>query len=138
VEAADAEMVHGLLGPSLQPLFFGMEPRDQRHAIEVTRRLQAMGVTDADLLTAALLHDCGKGDVPVWLRIAKVLMPGALRALSREGNGWRGAAYRLLNHEAISARLASETGAPVGAVRLIAGNGDAERMALLYAADDRS
>src|SRR5437773_2481215 len=54
-------------------LFFAMEKRDQRHALEVFGRLRDRGASERDLLAAALLHDCGNGMVPVWLRAMHVL-----------------------------------------------------------------
>ena len=131
-----------VLGERASPLFLAMEKRDQRHALEVTRRLHERGVDDVELLQAALLHDCGKGEVPVWLRVLKVLSPGTLRRLGDERSaGWRGAAYRLREHGAIGARLAASAGVGAGAVRLIEGRilpGDESRWALLESADDAS
>jgi predicted HD phosphohydrolase len=34
---------------------------DRRHGLDVAASLRAAGATDADLLIAGLLHDCGKG-----------------------------------------------------------------------------
>src|SRR2546430_11912511 len=56
-------------------LFQAMETRDRRHAVEVMSRLRSEGIEDRELLAAALLHDCGKGSVPVWLRSLNVLAP---------------------------------------------------------------
>ena len=86
-------------------IFFSMQRRDQRHALEVTSRLRSMGADQHDLLIAALLHDCGKGVMPVWLRIAWVATPGLVRRLGVEGDpGVRGAAYRLIHHPALGAQ----------------------------------
>jgi hypothetical protein len=119
-----------------------MEKRDQRHALEVARRLRELGDEDIELLQAALLHDCGKGAVPVWLRVLKVLSPDTLRRLAVDGApGYRGAAYRLLEHGAIGARLAASAGLSLVVARLIEGRiepGDESRAALLAAADDAS
>ena len=119
-----------------------METRDRRHALEVAGRITAEGIDDRDLLAAALLHDCGKGAVPVWLRIAKVLSPRlvALSAVASSA-GWRGAAYRLIHHSEIGARKAEAAGVSPAVVRLIAGTvrpEEAHRLALLQAADDAS
>jgi hypothetical protein len=122
-------------------LFTSMQKRDQRHAIEVATRLRA-GPHDDDLLVAALLHDCGKGEVPVWLRILKVVSPDTLERVARDDeSGWRNAAHRLLDHEALSVQLAREAGVSEGAVRLIAGTPLADeewKAARLMAADDAS
>jgi hypothetical protein len=91
---------------------------------------------------AALLHDCGKGAVPVWLRILHVAVPQAGRTLGRQDDaGWRGAAYRLHRHVEISARLVEAAGCSKLTVRLVAGTPTEEEAALaalLYAADDAS
>jgi hypothetical protein len=120
-----------------------MEKRDQRHAIEVVRRLQsARPDTDRDLLAAAFLHDCGKGRVPLWLRIVNVLAPAALSHVTLEhSRSWRGAAYRLREHARIGASLAGAAGASARTVRLIAGRpepGEEDDFALLKAIDDAS
>lgn len=138
LEAGDVELARSLLSEPLMRLFAAMEKRDQRHAVAVTRRLQAAGVKDEDLLTAALLHDCGKGAVPVWLRIAYVLAPAVVRVVA--DRGWA-PAYRLANHGRLGAAQAASAGAPASAVRLIEGKplGDeAGKLALLQAADDSS
>jgi hypothetical protein len=131
----------GLLTETEQPLFLAMERRDQRHAIEVMRRLQA-SIDHRDVLVAALLHDCGKGHVPVWLRILHVVAPGFGRAAGKpEHRGWRGAAYRLHRHVELSAELVREAGGSELTVRLVEGShteDEAWMAELLRAADDAS
>jgi hypothetical protein len=131
-----------LLSEGEQQLFFAMEKRDQRHALEVAGRLLDQGIDDRELLAAALLHDCGKGAVPVWLRIANVLSPGFVRSSGRPAiGGWRGAAYRLAHHAATGAQSAERAGAGPTTVRLIGGHALPEeqpRLRLLIAADDAS
>lgn len=123
-------------------LFYDMHRRDQRHALEVAGRLTAAGHTEMDLIAAALLHDCAKLDVPVWLRISRVLAPGLVSSLGRaDATGWRGAAYRLSNDSRLSADLAAEAGASDLTTQLIRGETDAEsahKLGLLRAADDAS
>jgi len=147
VDEDGLQYVRGFLPEPLSRLFFAMERRDQRHALEVTGRLRAMAVQDRDLLTAALLHDCGKGAVPVWLRIAYVLAPTLVPALVRRAGvqgamaGWRGAAQRLANHVTLGERLASDAGASEVTLRLIAGRpaqAEERLLALLMQADDAS
>jgi hypothetical protein len=142
VDAADLGAVAAVLPPPLLRLFETMERRDQRHAIEVMRRLEAGGVTNPDLLTAALLHDCGKGAVPVWLRVAYVLSPTWVDGAAREGAaGWRGAAYRLSRHVELGLAAAESAGASAATLRLISGTVDSseqENLRLLHAADDAS
>jgi hypothetical protein len=142
VEAGELQIVDDTLSPRLRQVFDGMERRDQRHALEVARRLLAEEAPDQDLLTAALLHDCGKGSVPVWLRIAKVLAPGWVRAVAREEDAnWRAAAFRLVHHAELGARAAAEAGASPLTVALIRGAvspGETGILARLLAADDAS
>jgi hypothetical protein len=142
IDAAELAAVHEVLSDDLAALFLAMEKRDQRHALEVVRRLRQDGVDDPDLLAAALLHDCGKGAVPVWLRIVKVLSPALLGRLARPGDaGWRAAAYRLEDHAAIGAAKAEAAGASGLTLRLIAGQVLSEeepKQALLLRADDAS
>jgi hypothetical protein len=130
------------LNEAQRELFFAMEKRDQRHALEVARRLRTGGVSDADVLVAALLHDCGKGGVPVWLRVLKVVSPSITeRAALEGGENWRGAAFRLVHHAAIGAALAEAAGSSSTTVRLIHGQpaaDEAQRLALLEAADNAS
>jgi hypothetical protein len=131
-----------LLSPAETRLFLQMEKRDQRHAIEVMRRLEAAGCQSPELLAAALLHDCGKGAVPVWLRILNVLSPGLLRHLAAEGSSsWRADAYRLAHHPRLGADLALAAGAHPTTARLISGRvraEESEALALLHRADDAS
>jgi hypothetical protein len=142
ISTDDLATAAAVLSPETFRLFAAMENRDQRHAIAVVQRLRSMGADDPDLLTAALLHDCGKGDVPVWLRIAKVVSPGLVRRLGAQGSGgWCGSAYRLTHHAEIGAVMARAAGASDAAVALIRADGGPEHarsLALLTAADDAS
>ncbi len=142
IDAADLRLARSHLTAAQAQLFFNMERRDQRHALAVARCLRERGVDDRGLLTAALLHDCGKGRVPLWLRILYVLDAAAVGRFAAEGgSGVPAAAYRLVNHAALGARLAAAAGASALSARLIAGRslpGDAAKEALLRAADDAS
>lgn len=142
LDDAGLEWARSFLSAGEWQLFSAMQRRDQRHALEVAGRLRAQGTDDGDLLKAALLHDCGKGDVPVWLRVAKVLNPRFVRDAGNEPSiGWRGAAYRLTHHAEIGANLARDAGAGDAVASLIRGHvpaGDEARLALLIAADDAS
>lgn len=140
IDAAELEFARELLSETEAGLFFAMERRDQRHALEVTLRLRA-ATDDRALLVAALLHDCGKGSVPVWLRVLNVVSPTTTRLLAAEGRGWRGAAHRLRHHAELSAVMAREAGCSEMTVRLINGHVEPEeawRHVLLVAADDAS
>ena len=141
IPAEDLAYAHELMTAVEARLFNAMQRRDQRHALEVMRRLRVT-TDERDLLIAALLHDCGKGDVPVWLRIVHVVAPRFGRAAGKEGDkGWRGAAYRLHRHVEISARLVQEAGCSALTVRLVGGTHTADEApfaAMLWAADDAS
>ncbi len=141
IDDADLEYARSLLNAAQGDLFFAMQRRDQRHALEVASRLRPQ-TDNPDLLTAALLHDCGKGAVPVWLRILNVLSPALLGHLAAEnGPSWRRAAYRLAHHARLGARLAADAGSSATTVRLIRGEAEPDEaplLALLYAADDES
>jgi hypothetical protein len=126
-------------------LFESMTPSDQRHGIDVFRRVRIQSAApDGALFVAALLHDCGKGNVRLWHRVAHVILtalaPGLRRRLaSEQGAAYRGALWRLEHHPALGAGLVAETGAHPDTVRMIreqeAPTPDA-RLALLQAADD--
>lgn len=135
------EFACGLMTVAEARLFSAMERRDQRHALAVMRRLRAE-VEERDALVAALLHDCGKGGVPVWLRILHVAAPGFGAAVGRQDSrGWRGSAFRLHHHVTLSAELAQAAGCSEVTVRLIAGRHLPEETRLaerLWAADDQS
>lgn len=145
VQDAERAVAYRWLTPAEQALFETMTLRDQQHGIVVWRRVRAAaGDEDRDLLAAALLHDCGKGDVRLWHRVAHVLMHAgaaglAGRVASRDGAGWRRALWRLRYHPDIGADMAQRAGSSAEVVRLIreqdAHHADA-RLAALQAADD--
>jgi hypothetical protein len=141
LDANELARARSLLNEGEARLFFAMERRDQRHALEVCGRLIATGVESPALLKAALLHDCGKGAVPVWLRVANVLSPWLVHRLASEGPGLRGAAYRLVNHGEIGVRLLEAAGSSPAVIRLVLGRVEAhesDALARLRAADDAS
>jgi hypothetical protein len=145
VTAAQRVEVYGWLTPAERALFETMTLRDQQHGIIVLGRVRrAANGDDPQLFAAALLHDCGKGRVALWQRVAHVVLqvvsPGFSARIAREtGAGWRRAFWRLRYHPDIGARLAADAGADPEVVRLIreqeapAADG---RLALLQAADD--
>lgn len=144
VTAEERALAYAFLTPELQRLFETMTLRDQAHGIAVLRRVHAEAGDDAALCAAALLHDCGKGDVRTWQRVAFVLLgtaPGLrARIASQEGAGWRRALWRLQEHPALGAALAEEAGAAPDVVRMIREQdsppGGDRRPALLQAADN--
>ena len=144
----DAGLRAEALGPLREPerqLFEAMTRRDQQHCLEVYRRLRAQGHDDHDLLTAALLHDIGKGRVALWHRVAYVLLeagaPGLLARLAApgEGRGWRQALYRCRHHPKLGAELARRAGSSASVAALIGAEEvatDGGLLAALQAADD--
>lgn len=142
-ECAEAREI---LGDRLSSLFEGMDGPDQRHCFDVYVAARAAGCEDSDVLSAALIHDCGKapddvdGRIRLWDRIAYVALhaaaPWLLRRLARRPGG-----LRLLDRHA---ERGVEMGAALGASREVLGlmrgmeDGDAEdeRVRLLRAADD--
>ncbi len=145
IPAEEREDAYRYLSPAQRRLFESMMLRDQQHGIEVYRRVRAATAgEDAPLFTAALLHDCGKGSVCLWQRVAHVMLGVLARALrariaSEHGAGWRRAFWRLLHHPEIGARMAEGAGADADAVRMIREQETPqpdERLALLQAADE--
>ncbi|HEV2238004.1 MAG TPA: HD domain-containing protein, partial [Ktedonobacterales bacterium] len=61
LDARDEAVLAAHLGPEARRLFATMSRADQRHSLDVWAALRARGHEEADLLVAALLHDCGKG-----------------------------------------------------------------------------
>jgi len=143
VDAQARADAYQCLNDGQRRIFDSMMLRDQQHSIEVLTRVRASGGDDPALCVAALLHDCGKGRVALWQRVAHVLLgvAPALRAriASERGAGWRRAFWRLLHHSAIGAEMVAATRADPEAVRLIreqeTERPDA-RLALLQAADE--
>ena len=139
--------VAALLSPSLVPLFRRMPAMGQRHGMDVCAALQRQGCDDTEVLTAALLHDVGKGPIHVGQRVAVVLLSWlAPRLLSWWGADrpglWRRALYRALHHDELGAAMAEQAGASPAVVALVrnheqsaASRSDAQ-LALLQAADD--
>jgi hypothetical protein len=134
------------LGPRLSHLFDSMLPADQRHCLDVYRKLIAHGCTDSEMLQAALIHDAGKGHLAgasfgVHHRIAYVALERTPRLLNRLARHNRGLAS-LHAHSQRTVDLAREHGASEGVLQLLAamdGHTPAdERSRLLKEMDDRS
>jgi len=143
VTADERARAYTYLNEGQRRIFESMTLRDQQHGIVVCRRVEAGG-GDAALMTAALLHDCGKGRVTLWQRVGHVVLgalaPGLRTRVGREhGAAWRQAFWRLLHHPEIGASMIAETGADADVVRMIreqdAVSADG-RLALLQAADE--
>jgi hypothetical protein len=129
----------------LQAIFESMTLRDQQHGIAVYQRVrEACSEQDQILFAASLLHDCGKGQVRLWHRVAYVLVAAGspwllLRIVSPDGAAWRQALWRLHYHPRLGAELVEAAGGHADVVRMIreqdAVTADV-RLALLQAADE--
>ena len=121
---ADAERLRlaEWLAPGQVAVFNQMIAADQRHGLDVVAALRGQGISDADVLTAGLLHDAGKGSTGVLARVAHSLgqaygawiprligqLPGTAEALAR-----------LEAHPELSARIAEAAGCSPRTVDLI-------------------
>lgn len=107
-----------VLSPAALALFRRMSAADRAHSLRVYRWLRDSGYEQDDLLTAGLLHDCGKAAarMAVWQRTLKVLMkrlaPGQWRRLSAPAapDSWRYPLYILADHARIGAEWAEAAG----------------------------
>ena len=135
-----------VLGPGLYPLFDSMQPADQRHCLDVYRKLIASGCSDGEMLQAALVHDAGKGRIAgakfgVRHRVAYVALERTPRLLERAARWNRGlSSLHALTHKSLD--LAREYGAGEGVLHLLS-EMDARppkdaRARLLKEMDDRS
>ena len=117
LDADDQAILAAHLSPEGRVLFGTMSRNDQRHSLTVYRALRTRDCEDADLLAAALLHDCGKGGgrVRLWVRPPFVLLrafaPGVLGWLARDDDAWwRRPFYYAWRHADVGADLAAATG----------------------------
>ena len=147
VPPAERAAAHALLPYGAHVLFDGMPVADQRHALNVVERLRVNGMTDPDLLAAALLHDAAKGSrLRLWHRVVVVLLeaisPRRLERLaSAKPNSWRYPFHLHLHHAELSARAARDAGCDPRVADFIHGTpigSDAQLAAALRAADAAS
>ena len=147
VGADEADLARTILPAAAWPLFERMPVADRRHALDVVGRLRAAGQDDSDLLAAALLHDCAKGQrMRLWHRVAGVLLEALMpRALSRlasaDPGSWRYPFYLYLHHADLSADAVVSAGGSTRAAAFIRGTApeaDASLAAALKAADEAS
>jgi hypothetical protein len=145
IDEDERAQVARFLNDGQQRLFFSMTARDQRHSVDVLHALLDQGQTNADLLSAALLHDVGKGHVRLWHRVAYVLIraasPRLLRKLASGGSSsWRGALAAIVDHAERGASMVSATGVSDDVVLMVRRHESPDdpdpRLALLRAADE--
>ena len=143
-ELLEAEQV---LGRQLMTLFASMSGHDQRHCLDVYERLRAAGCEDGEVLTAALLHDAGKGylagkRVRLWHRVAYVMLENGPKTGVKLASRASGGIATLRDHGERGAVLADAFGASAEVVHLLREmerrHADDARAALLKAADDES
>ena len=108
-----ADAYRYLNGPQ-RAVFESMMLRDQQHGIDVYRRVRAVApANDHALFAAALLHDCGKGRVALWQRVAHVVLGVAAPSRTRPHRqrarrGWRRAFWRLVHHPELGAEMVAQ------------------------------
>jgi len=144
VRPAEIREAETVLGTRLMPLFASMSERDQRHCLDVYEALKAAGREDSVLLTAALLHDAGKGslagtEVQLWHRVSYVLLESAPETVMRRAVASSRGIAVLSEHECRSVALAEEFGAPAEVVCLLRKMHDeatADPQALMLRASD--
>jgi hypothetical protein len=130
------------LTPAQLALFDSQTAADRRHGLDVVTELRAAGTTEADLLLAGLLHDCGKGPRVRLLHRVAWSLGGRYGAWIWRASSilptFRTAFASLRDHASRSAELAGEAGCSDRTIELIrnqeAPTDDAGR--LLLAADE--
>ena len=130
VDPAELAALARELTPAERTLFLAMDVADQRHSLDLRRRLSEAGYRDPDLLRAALLHDVGKGQARLRLSHRVTVVLG--RALWPQGLEWLAArkcralawpVYVALRHAELGADAARRAGTPEDVVRLIRAHG---------------
>lgn len=126
-ESQDTAFASAVLTPGELGLWLRMDPRDRRHAVEVTRRFVA-GCPAAvrEEVAGALLHDVGKAQVSMARLARSIATIAPVTPTMRR--------YR--DHERIGAEMLRVIGAHPRTVELVAGTATDAKAAALRAADD--
>ena len=122
VRPAERVALGAWLTPRQLDLFDRMHRADRRHGLDVVRHLRRAGVSDRDVLVAALLHDCGKGSagaVPRVVHALAVAYGPRPRRVAAMIPGMATPLTRLERHAALSAELAAAAGCSPRTVELI-------------------
>ncbi len=148
VSDRDLAEVRDVLGDRLFALFEATESADRRHGFNVYREVRRAGCDDPDVLTVALIHDCGKapsaedGRIRLWHRVVYVALQAAAPSLLGRLAGRPGGLRLLRGHAERGICLAEAQGASPGVLRLMRAmegrDSEDERVRLLRAADDRA
>jgi hypothetical protein len=119
----DIAFARAHLPSNLLDLFFAQHPRDIVHSVGTARYLITHGHDEPDLITAALVHDTGKGAQRRFDRVVFVLAAGAGIAgqVAKPSSRleWRRAAARSLHHAEAGAARLEAAGAPEHIVQLV-------------------
>jgi hypothetical protein len=122
VQPEERAALAGWTTPAQRALFDAMHVADQRHGLDVVGRLRRAGVEDRDVLLAGLLHDAGKGDAGLAVRVSFSLGQAYGHWIWRIAGlvpGFRPTLARLIEHADGSARLAAAAGCSPRTVELI-------------------
>ncbi len=145
LSAGEVAEVRSRLSEPEFALFLASEPRDRRHAMDLYRALLEAGADD-EVLTAALVHDVGKGRLRAWQRVVFVAC-GGLPVVGRliespDGAEWRRGLSRLRHHARLGAALLVDAGSAPRVVELVGRHTDSPpaddaELARFIALDDR-
>lgn len=113
----EQDLVAGRLPPPLAALFWSQQAADQRHALEVARRVARVLPDDGELFVAALLHDVGKAATRLGVvrRVVATVCDAVRLPLPTRWRAYRG-------HGPLGARLLRDAGADGIVVAFAAGH----------------
>jgi hypothetical protein len=156
----ELDEIRPLLSPAEIELFLRMQPAEQAHSLEVSRRLIQRGKVDEDLQVAALLHDVGKSRFHLqvwdraWIVLTNAILPRRVQEWGNRSGGldgalpWQRPFIVAWQHPAWGAELAAAAGCSPRAISLIRRHQDKEPLHLeieedlllaeLQAVDDES